>query len=77
MDRPPNESSCLICEAWALGDLCPVHQAMAEREPLVPLEKLTPPKDWSESGHATPDWLWTVALLLFIFFMLERLGVFR
>lgn len=27
-----------------------------------------------QAGHATPDWLWTVALILFMFVLLAYLG---
>lgn len=29
------------------------------------------------NGHTAPDFLWTIALLLFIVFLLDRLGVLR
>jgi len=75
MRERQRQSQCLICEAWALDDLCPIHQAMVERDPPEVLVKRTPPK--GNEGHASPDWLWTVALILFIIFLLDRLGVFR
>jgi hypothetical protein len=28
-------------------------------------------------GHSTPDWLWTVVLIVFLIFLLDRLGVLR
>jgi hypothetical protein len=31
----------------------------------------------ADAGHTTPDWLWTIALIVFIVFLLDRLGVLR
>lgn len=39
------------------------------------LDEPEPENRWWENGHATPDWLWTVLLVLFIFGMLVQLGV--
>lgn len=33
--------------------------------------------DGDERGHSAPDYLWTILLILFIFFLLDRLGVLR
>lgn len=43
--RRTGAGSCLVCEAWALGDLCPRCEARAGQDPPQVLEKLTPPKD--------------------------------
>ena len=34
-------------------------------------------RDRDESGHSAPDFLWTVLLIVFIFFLLDRMGVLR
>jgi len=51
---------------------------MFEREVPTPLVKRLPPKErvvMDEWGHSAPDFLWTIALILFIFVMLRMLGV--
>lgn len=40
------------------------------------LDEPEPPRRFEEQcGHTTPDWLWTVALILFIFWLLLQMGV--
>lgn len=30
-----------------------------------------------QAGHTAPDFLWTIALILFIIFLLDRIGALR
>ena len=73
-DRRRDPPRCLICEAWALGDLCPQHQALVDREVPEVLVKRTPPK--GEAGHyAVPDLVYLILLFVFILILLRLLGV--
>jgi len=51
------------------------HRALIERDVPPVLIKITPPK--SMAGHSAPDFLWTILLIVFIIFLLDRLGVLR
>lgn len=33
--------------------------------------------DPDQAGHSTPDFLWTISLIVFIVFLLDRLGALR
>ena len=45
-----SDRGCLVCEAWALGDLCPRCQSVADDEPPLVLIKRTPPKGDGDYG---------------------------